>query len=257
MAPSWRVLGNSAEFYQIIAGTGISGTSQAFAAAAGPINQILDGGAIELAIGKNSSEEANLTYLRAMLNIKTQMEGYKASGPRYGIIEFEMASWAPPASGSISDPAVFSDWKHMRYGLCTALVTDAYIYHHGPSGYKSEHLPWLNFDEYEFDLGLPIEPAQYTARYQAGSNGEGIYRRDYQNGIVLVAARRGVGKLFDSSGNLLITQTAYSSQALGGTFYRLKASNYANQDATTNSGSSLTSITMQARDGIVLARVPQ
>jgi hypothetical protein len=84
------------------------------------------------------------------------------------------------------------------------------------------------FDEYGAKLGAATTGPQKSA-WQAG-----VYRRDFQNGIILV----------NPKGNGTRTVN------LGGTFRKLKGT----QAPSINNGALVTSVTLKDRDGIVLLR---
>jgi len=239
MAPTYKVMCNSADWQEAVA----SNPGKTFAQVCPTLDQRFDGGVIELAVGKTESYEAKQNFARLMAVIKTQMDAYRSA--KMGLIEMELPTWTQTS---------FSDYKFMRYGLGIALVTGAYIYHHGPK-YKSEDLPFLNFDEYELDIGLPIEPAQYTPRAQAGSNGEGIIWRLFERGLVVVTTRRGSGDV------TTITQTAFSTLTLpaGGPWYPPRASSWGNQDPIANPGGAAVTqwINPPARDCRIYMKTPQ
>jgi fibronectin type III domain protein len=203
------VLGNSAD-WPIWYPTGVTGT---------PLDQAFDGGVLEhlqqWVDGTRGSTMA--TLLNA---IAVQMNAYKA--PKLGI-----------ASVLISSATNYSSlrWWH---GVC--LLTDTYFYPHLTTNLLAEELGTLNYDERDFRLGAALEGTQYTARYQSGANGAGIYRRDFANGIVLVAAPTGT----------------YAAVSLGGTFYRLNGT----RDTTWNNAQAVTSVTLSAGQAIVLSRTP-
>src|SRR6185312_12332296 len=84
------------------------------------------------------------------------------------------------------------------------------------------------FDEYNAKLGTATTVPP-TSAWQ-----KGVWRRDFTNGIALV----------NPKGN------GAQTVQLGGTFVKLKGS----QAPTVNSGQTVTSVTLQDRDGIILLR---
>ena len=118
-----------------------------------------------------------------------------------------------------------TDYQSFRYGFASCLMNDAYYSFTNPSsGYTG--VVW--FDEYNANLGQATT-APPTAAWQ-----KGVWRRDFTNGIALV----------NPKGNG--TQTVQ----LGGTFVKIKGS----QASSVNNGQTVTSVTLQARDGIILLR---
>lgn len=123
------------------------------------------------------------------------------------------------AAGSVTD------YQTMRYALASSLMDDAYFsYTDNSVGYSS--VPW--FDEYNANLGAAITSPQ-TAAWQ-----KGVYRRDFANGIALV----------NPKGNGAQTVTLETS------FVKLKGT----QAPSVNDGSTVTQVTLQDRDGIILMR---
>lgn len=134
---------------------------------------------------------------------------------------------------SLNSPklAIFSQWgnptdyQSMRYGLTSCLMNDGYYsFTNTANGYTG--VVW--FDEYNANLGTA------TSSPPTGAWQKGVWRRDFTNGIALV----------NPKGNG--TQTVQ----LGGTFVRIKGT----QDPAVNSGQTVTSVTLQDRDGIILLR---
>lgn len=141
------------------------------------------------------------------------------------------ANAAAPSLTLIQVYGVSSDYRLMRYGLCTALLNDGYFsYARSSSVHATSGLSW--FDEYDNAgagrgyLGQPIGSA-----FRVGS----AWRRDFTNGISLVNPT-----------------TASVTVQLGGMFRRIKGT----QDLTVNSGATVSSVTIPSRDGIILLRVP-
>jgi len=135
-----------------------------------------------------------------------------------------MANLAPPQVAVFSACGGATDYAMLRYSLASALMGDGYFAYAANGSYSS--VSW--YDEFNVNLGAALQPA-VSAAYQ-----NGVYRRDFQNGIVLVNPR-GNG-----------TQTV----TLGGTFHKILGT----QDPATNNGQAVTSVTLNAADGIVLTR---
>jgi hypothetical protein len=115
----------------------------------------------------------------------------------------------------------------MRYGLTTCLLDDGYFMTE-ISGYVYGDI--VNYDELSQNLGYPLQ----SRPTEAWKNG--LWRRDYQYGIAIV----------NPKGNG--TQT---NVALDGTFRKINGT----QDTTVNNGATgVTTITLNARDGIILLR---
>jgi hypothetical protein len=196
-----------------------------------PLSQVYEGGVIETV----QNYEAANSFKRAIDAIKVQMDAYRA--PKLGVLEVDITS--------------ATNYRFMRYWLGISLLTDPYYYPNLGS-YLTQDLSSLWFDEFNFNLGASSEAVQTAPRYSGNATtGEGVWRRDFANGIVLVGARRGSGGSV-ASGPTGDQDTPYASVSLGGTFYRLTGT----QDAATNSGAAVTSISIRPRDAVVLSRTP-
>jgi hypothetical protein len=120
-----------------------------------------------------------------------------------------------------------SDYKMMRYAFTSTLMDDAYFCF-TDMAHEYSSVPW--FDEYNANLGPAITSPQ-TSAWQ-----KGVYRRDFANGIALV----------NPKGNGTQTVTLETS------FVKLKGS----QAPSVNDGSTVTQVTLNERDGIILLRRP-
>jgi Hypothetical glycosyl hydrolase family 15 len=144
-----------------------------------------------------------------------------------------MMSQYTAAMQALNSPklAIFNQWgdptdyQSMRYGLASCLMNDGYYsFTSSSTGYSG--VVW--FDEYNANLGQAVSPPP-TGAWQ-----NGVWRRDFVNGIALVNPR----------GN------GPQTVQLGGTFVKIKGS----QDPAVNNGATVTSVTLQDRDGIILLR---
>ena len=123
-------------------------------------SQKLNGAFFEAAIGKSYSIE--------------KWKGWEAMLQRY---YSHMQHTASPHMVGFNVWGKANDYQKMRYGLTTCLLNNGYFsYTDEEKGYAS--VPW--FDEYDVKLGQPIEEPP-TKPWQ-----NGVYRRKYQNGMVLV-----------------------------------------------------------------------
>jgi len=120
-----------------------------------------------------------------------------------------------------------TDYQSMRYGLASCLMNDGYYSFTDNSNGGYGAVAW--FDEYNANLGEPTAASPPTAAWQSG-----VWRRDFTNGIALVNPKGNGAKTVQ----------------LGGTFVKLKGS----QDPSVNNGQTVTSVTLQDRDGIILMR---
>jgi Hypothetical glycosyl hydrolase family 15 len=118
-----------------------------------------------------------------------------------------------------------TDYQAFRYGFASCLMNDGYYSFTSNSvGYYG--VVW--FDEYNAKLGAATGPPP-TAPWQ-----NGVWRRDFTNGIALV----------NPKGNGPQTVT------LEKPFVKIKGT----QDPAVNNGQTVTQVTLQDRDGIILLR---
>jgi hypothetical protein len=118
-----------------------------------------------------------------------------------------------------------TDYQAFRYGFASCLMDDGYYsFTSSASGYTG--VVW--FDEYNAKLGEPTVPPP-THPWQ-----HGVWRRDFTNGIALV----------NPKGN------GPQTVALGGTFVKIRGT----QDPSVDNGATVTSVTLQNRDGVILLR---
>lgn len=116
-----------------------------------------------------------------------------------------------------------TDYKLMRYGLASCLLDDGYYYY---TTYDTEYRSALWFDEYDVELGRAIDPPQFSAWKN------GVYRRRFENGLVLVNPKGNGSQTVDlEPGYRRITGT---------------------QDLAINNGQPVSSLFIPERDGIIL-----
>jgi hypothetical protein len=136
-----------------------------------------------------------------------------------------MAAVAAPKYVICMQGGSVTDYQAMRYGLASCSLDDGYFMF-------SNNADWLydvvHFDEYDAKLGNPTTAPPTTA-WQSG-----VYRRDFQNGIVLVNPK--------GNGSRTVN--------LGGEFVRLSGT----QVPAVNNGRVVTSVTLADRDGLFLLR---
>jgi hypothetical protein len=139
-----------------------------------------------------------------------------------------MVALANPKLAIFAQDGNLTDYQDVRYGLTACLIGTgfgtAYYYHSdGASVGGYAGVNW--FDEFDFNLGAPTQTV--TVPWQ-----NGVYRRDFQHGIVLCNPK--------GNGSQTVTlETSYT---------KLTGS----QDPTTNDGSTVTSVTLADRDGLIL-----
>jgi hypothetical protein len=116
------------------------------------------------------------------------------------------------------------DYRGFRYGFASCLMDDG-VFHYGANFSP----PYAWFDEYDVKLGKALAGPSTTAWRQ------GVYRRDFEGGIVLV----------NPKGNGAVTvDLEQDYRRIDGT-----------QDRSVNDGQLTRRVTLQDRDGIVLIRV--
>jgi Hypothetical glycosyl hydrolase family 15 len=168
---------------------------------------LLNGGVMEAYIGKSWSVETYSSWA-TMMAMYNKVMGALAE-PKLAIFN----QWGNP-----------TDYQALRYGLGSCLLNDAY---HSFTSTAAGYTGVVWFDEYDANLGQGNAPP--TAAWQSG-----VWRRDFDNGIVLV----------NPKGNGPKTVTVEAG------FVRLRGT----QDPVTNSGQSVTTVTLKDRDGIILMR---
>jgi hypothetical protein len=116
------------------------------------------------------------------------------------------------------------DYRFFRYAYASCLLDDGYFsFTDNAQEYSS--VPW--FDEYEYKLGRAVSPPPGSAW------SEGVWRRDFENGVVLVNPTA-------------VPRTVRLEPGLR----RLAGK----QDPAINNGSEAARLTVESKDGIVLRR---
>jgi len=148
--------------------------------------------------------------------------GWQAMMNQYNAV---MASMSSPQLVIFNQYGSPTDYQSFRYGFASCLLNNGYYSFTNPSvGYSG--VVW--FDEFNASLGQAVSPPP-TAAWQ-----KGVWRRDFTNGIALV----------NPKGN------GAQTVQLGGTFVKINGT----QDPAVNSGQTVTSVTLQDRDGLILLR---
>jgi len=167
----------------------------------------LDGGFLEGIMGETWSIETRTGWHAAMARYRTVMQNTRT--PK--IVGFNV-------HGS---PV---DYRFFRYAYTSCLLDDGYFsFSDGTVMYSG--VPW--FDEYDFKLGGALSGPPAAAWSQ------GVWRRDFQNGVVLVNPT-------------IVDRTVRVEPGLR----RLAGS----QDPAVNDGAVVTQVTLRPKDGIVLRR---
>ena len=189
-------------------------------------NQLLNGGVMESAIGQSYSPESQswtalMNYYKTVMNAGAPHNG---GGP-YFVFQQDGAALSS------------STYQAARYGLTSCLLDNGY-YHYNTAGQGGgRNVAWL--DEMGVNLGAattgPNNPANST--YSDGGLTvwqNGVWRRDFANGIALVNPK--------GNGQRTVTlETTYKH--FSGT-----------QNPSLNDGQSVTSVTLNDRDGVILLR---
>ena len=167
-----------------------------------------NGGVWEHMVGKSYSVETYVGWAEMMKNYRKIMAAMAA--PKYVICG---------AGGSVTD------YQTVRYALASCSMDDGYFAYTDNSK-QYQGVPW--FDEYGVKLGNATSgPA--TSAWQSG-----VYRRNFENGIILV----------NPKGNGARTVT------LEADFVKIQGT----QAPSVNNGATVRTVTLQDRDGIILLR---
>ena len=167
----------------------------------------LDGGLLEGIMGEIWSVETRAGWPAAMARYRAVMQNTRA--PK--IVGFNV-------HGS---PV---DYRFFRYAYASCLLDDGY-FSFSDKAVMYSSVPW--FDEYDFKLGQALSGPPAAAWSQ------GVWRRDFQNGVVLVNPAIVSRKVTVGSG----------LRRLAGT-----------QDPAFNDGAVVSQVTLGPKDGIVLRR---
>ncbi len=168
---------------------------------------MVNGGVMEGFIGKSWSVES--------------WAGWPAMMKQYVAI---MGATLEPKLGIFNQWGDTTDYQSMRYGLASCLMNDGY-YSFTDNAKQYSGVAW--FDEFDSNLGQASAPP--VAAWNSG-----VWRRDFDNGIVLVNPKGNGAKT-------VTLETAY---------LKIKGT----QDPATNNGQSVTTVTLKDRDGIILLR---
>jgi hypothetical protein len=167
----------------------------------------LDGAFLEGLMGQNWSIERREGWGRMMERYRAVTQNTRQ--PK--IVAFNVAG-------------ALDDYRLFRYAYASCLLDDGYFsYTDKARGYSSA--PW--FDEYDLKLGNALSPPPATA-WKAG-----IWRRDFQKGVVLVNPSADSRRVVIEPG----------LRRLAG-----------KQDAAVNDGAAVGELTLAPKDGIVLRR---
>ena len=173
---------------------------------------VLNGGVMEDIIGRSYSIESQSVGWAGMMAFYTHV----------------MASMAAPKLVIFQQYATTNtDYRGFRYGFTSCLMENGYYYYN-----SSNNNDYATFDEFSANLGTATTPALVFPGATPYQNG--VYRRDFANGIALVNPK-------GNGARTVTLETSYKH--LSGT-----------QDPTVNNGQTVTSVTLQDRDGVILLR---
>jgi Hypothetical glycosyl hydrolase family 15 len=177
---------------------------------------VLAGGVMESIIGQSYSYEAWKGWAGMMAYYTTVMQ-----------------ATASPQLMIFSQDGSTTDYQGMRYGLCSALLGNAYYFYDQGGGGKQNYSTYIAFDEFNSKLGAALVGPLVFPGAKAWQ--KGVYRRDFEDGIALV----------NPKGNGTQTVT------LETTYKHIKGT----QDPAVNNGETVTEVTLPERDGLILLRL--
>jgi hypothetical protein len=148
--------------------------------------------------------------------------------PKYAVFGYQTTGGYPVTGWSSAN------WQDYRYAFaCCQVLGDAGLYA-SALGFEYDPSSLIWADECD-NAGAGIKfLGTATTGPQDAAWSQGVYRRDFANGIVLVNPKGNGAKTVD----------------LGGTFKKINGT----QCPSVNSGATVTSVTLQDRDGLVLLR---
>jgi hypothetical protein len=210
------------------------------------LSGVMEGGDFEHAIGKTYSIE----YFGGSLNLQ---KWYQTAINNFGgskLLLFSQGNVQANGSDPLTftaaqTPATYSPaWQGARYGITAALMNNGY-YFADYGAYDAETVAnrrW--FDEYDNAgagvgyLGQPIAGSAGNPQTAAWSNG--VWMRQFQNGVVLWNPKGNGSKTVNVAA--LVSPSGHTGlKHIAGT-----------QDATVNNGKTVTSVTLNDRDGVIL-----
>lgn len=169
-------------------------------------------------------------YLNGVLYEHFPAKGWAETLKKYAFVN---ASGVQPSLSvlnvNVNNTGNNKDYQKLRFGLASALLGDGY--YSFDNGDASHHEVWW-YDEYEAFLGVPAGEA-VNVHNNSKTFSEGLWRRDFKNGLVLVNSS---GKNYDLE--------------LGGEYEKL----HGGQDPAVNDGVFTSAVEVPAKDGLVLLR---
>jgi hypothetical protein len=247
--PGSQQLGNAGSTFALAVSNYYGGTdstlnSQILAGTAA-LSGVMQGGAMEHAIGKSYSIESyggSATLQRWYQTALNSVDGTKLMILSHGTVQ---ANGSDPVTFSSGVPASWSPaWQGMRYGLAAALMNNGYYF--ADNGVYDEETTTnrLWFDEFDNAgrgvgyLGNPV--ANSAGNPQAAAWSNGVWMREFQGGVVLWNPKGNGARTVTVSGLVSPSGHAGLKHILG------------TQDPEVNNGRAVTSVTLQDRDGLIL-----
>ena len=210
------------------------------------LSGVMQGGDFEHAIGKTYSIEYYGGALRLQQWYQTAIDNFGGSKLMLFSQGNVQANGSDPLTfNSAQKPATYSPaWQGARYGITAALMNNGYYF--ADCGIYDEETVanrrW--FDEYDNAgagvgyLGQPV--AGSAGNPQTGAWSNGVWMREFQNGVVLWNPKGNGAKTVNVSG--LVSPAGHPGlKHIAG-----------KQDSTVNNGQAATSVTLQDRDGVIL-----
>jgi hypothetical protein len=248
--PGSLQLGNAGNTFGLAVGGSYSSTAPTLngqvLAGTSTLSGVMEGGDFEHAIGKSYSVERWGGALTLQRWYRTAMNNF--GGPKLLLFSHGnvQANGSDPLTfNSAGQPAQYSPaWQGARYGITAALMNNGYYF--ADSGVYDEETVanrrW--FDEYDNAgagvgyLGQPVAGSAGNAQTGAWSNG--VWMREFKNGVVLWNPKGNGAKTVNVSG--LVSPSGQTGlKHIAGT-----------QNLTVNNGRAATSVTLQDRDGVIL-----
>lgn len=123
-----------------------------------------------------------------------------------------------------------TNYRRVRYGLVSALLGDGYFsYDYG----EQDHGQLWRYDEYDVNLGRPINKPINMLNLRSRGMAPGVWRRDFEDGVALVN-----------------TMSQEETVAFGQDLEKIKGT----QAPEVNDGTVVTSVTLAPQDGILLRK---
>jgi hypothetical protein len=248
--PGGQQLGNVGGTFGLAVSNYYSGTSPTLnsqiMAATSPLSGVINGGAIEHAIGKSFSIESYGGSLTLQQWVRTALNNFSGSKLLIFSQGNVQANGSDPLKfTSAGQPASWSAaWQGVRYGISGALMNNGYYF--ADNGVYDEETEanrrWFDeFDNAGAGVGyLGHAVAGTLGNPQAVAWSNGVWMREFQNGIAL----------WNPKGNGVRTVSVAGLVSPGGHAGLKHIAG--KQNPTVNNGRAVTSVTLQDRDGVIL-----